>query len=1032
MTYSEYDGRLYDKMDRINRIYEGRIFNRIGELDNVEGVETKDHLRQPPEKGWIEWKSGMIWGGEYMNLWTKGSFAVPKEMTGKDLYILPETGAQEGLVFVNGKPVGSLNQARGGPDGHYSIWMGKAKKAGETFQVAIDNYAWHNNPGCSPYENYGRDNAPDSAFKKTYTGIYVCVRDNDIFYFTFALRNLIQMARVLSDENVLKFEAQQTVRQIHAFLCMDPLHREYEVWHDSILRANELLRAFYAKAHKENPYRGYVGILGHSHMDTAWLWPYTETIRKCARTYANALAMMDKYPEYRFVQSSALHCDWMRTEYPTIFEDMKRRIAEGRYEVNGGVWVECDCNITSGELMVRQFLKGQEFYRNYFNKTTDSFWLPDTFGYSAAIPQIMKGCEVDYFYTTKMSWNDLNRFPYETFVWEGIDGTHVLTHLNQMHCSPDVATVTNALRGVQDKKDCPDRLVAFGFGDGGGGPNEQMIEDARITTALGGIPKVEYTTISDFMKRLQEKYTDLPVYKGELYLEKHRGTLTQAHDNKRNNRKAEFALQLFEFLNVLSGKPMNRRNDELVKVILKNQFHDILPGSSIQIVNETSRKEFTELFKAFRAEDEAYLNTMVKPDEDKIYALNPLSFDRSDLIMADGTIPGVEGYDVEHFRDMSGCEKTAIGQVTVPAYGAVSLTVSKKKRSRKSPFRYADHKLETPRYSVEFDPCGSITSLVHKETGREVRKPGSAPLNSLYVYEDVPVEWDNWDIDLDAADTAQIETRLISSEVIADGPLFFAIRNRYQLGFASSLMQDVIFYAGSDRIDFVTKLDWKEKRVLLKAGFDVDILSDTATHEIQYGHVQRTTKRNTKLDAGQFEVCNHKWTDISDTRFGVALLNDCKYGISVNGSDMRLSLHRGGCRPDASGDEGVHDLTYSLLPHAGALSTKNVIYPAYELNVPVVTGKGELNRPSYLTISSDHVICEALKPADQARKTVVARLYETERTYAETDIRLPEGARKVYLGNMLEDAKEELKISKEGTVHLSFHPFEIKTILIRF
>ena len=1032
MTYNEYDGRLYEKMDRINRIYEGRMFNRVGELGDVVGFETKDHLRQVPEKGWKELPSGTVWGGEYGNLWTRGTYTIRKEDIGKNLYILPETGAQEGLVFVNGKPVGSLNQARSGPDGHYSVWMAKPKKAGETFQVAIDNYAWHYVPGCSPYENYGQDTVPDSSFKKTYSGIYICVRDDEIFYFTYALRNLIQMARVLSDENVLKFEAQKTVQQIHSFLCMDPIHRDYDVWHGSILQANQVLRAFYAKAKKENPYRGYVGILGHSHMDTAWLWPYTETIRKCARTYANALSMMDRYPEYRFIQSSALHCDWMRTEYPTIFEDMKKRVAEGRYEVNGGVWVECDCNITSGELMIRQFLKGQEFYREYFNKTTDSFWLPDTFGYSAAIPQIMKGCEVDYFYTTKMAWNDLNRFPYETFMWSGIDGTEVLTHLNQIHCSPDVATLTNALRGIQDKKDCPDRLVTFGFGDGGGGPNEQMIEDARITTSFGGGPKVEYTTASDFMKRLEKTCANLPVYKGELYLEKHRGTLTQAHDNKRNNRKAEFALQLFELLNVLSGKPMNRRNDELVKVILKNQFHDILPGSSIQIVNEMSRKEFAELFKAFKAEEDSYLNDMIKPDQGTIYALNPLSFDRSDLIVTDGEIPGIEGYETECFRDLDGNAKTAIGQVTVPAYGSLTLTIAKKKGKKKSPFKYAGDTLETPRYRVVFDPSGSISSLFHKEAGREVSRPGSAPLNSLYVYEDVPVEWDNWDIDLDANDTVQIEKRLISSEVVADGPLFFTIRNRYQIGFASTVIQDVVFYAQSDRIDFVTRMDWKEKRVLLKAGFDVDVLADIASHEIQYGHVQRTTKRNTKLDAGQFEVCNHKWSDISDTRFGVALLNDCKYGISVNGSDMRLSLHRGGCRPDASGDEGVHDCTYSLLPHIGALSTGNVICPAYELNVPIVSGRGELTRPSYLTVSSDHVICEALKPADKIKTAVVARFYETERTVAETDIRLPAGAKKVYLTNMLEDVKEELKIRSDKTVHLSFRPFEIKTIMIKF
>lgn len=317
----------------------------------------------------------------------------------------------------------------------------------------------------------------------------------------------------------------------------------------------------------------------------------SETIRKCARTYSNVVRLMDQYPEYKFIQSSALHLDWMRRYYPSVFERIKKYVKEGRYEPNGGVWVECDCNITSGELMARQFLYGQLFTREYLGYTSDAFWLPDTFGYNGAIPQIMQESEVRYFYTTKMGWNDLTRFPFTTFKWKGIDGSTVLTHLHSIDTIPDVNDTDREIRSIQNKEYFEGRLFCFGHGDGGGGPTPAMLEKARRIMGVPGLPEAYYTTVSDFMKEIEQTADKLPTYTGELYLEMHRGTLTQMHDIKRTNRKCEFALRDMDYFNVLSGDPKNTRTDELYKTLLTNQFHDILPGTCYTGVTQNAVKE---------------------------------------------------------------------------------------------------------------------------------------------------------------------------------------------------------------------------------------------------------------------------------------------------------------------------------------------------------------------------------------------------------------------------------------------------------
>ncbi|MBR4616834.1 MAG: alpha-mannosidase, partial [Kiritimatiellae bacterium] len=400
------------------------------------------------------------------------------------------------------------------------------------------------------------------------------------FTLVIDIRELLGAARTLPDSNYVKWRARTALEKINEVLMLYPKHATDEEFANGIKQALAISRPFFTGGNSR--VFGKVGITGHSHMDTAWLWPVSETIRKCARTYANALNLMEQYPSYRFMQSSALHSEWMKDYYPSIFEDMKKRVAEGRYEPNGGVYVECDCNITSGELMVRQFLKGQQFTRENFNYTADAFWLPDTFGYNANIPQIMQGSEVKYFCTTKIGWNETNRFPFESFVWKGIDGSEVLTHFMRIHCWPDVRDCTDGVNSLSLKDSTDMRLLSYGFGDGGGGPTAAMVETSLRSSNMEGLPVIESMSVSAFMKELEKGKEKLPVYRDELYLELHRGTLTQLHEVKRKNRKAEYALHDMEYFNVLSGRPRNPESDKWLKILLKNQFHDILPGTCME------------------------------------------------------------------------------------------------------------------------------------------------------------------------------------------------------------------------------------------------------------------------------------------------------------------------------------------------------------------------------------------------------------------------------------------------------------------
>ena len=1025
MKNESYINRTYGKFDRTLSRYVPLMFRHVADITDVTAMQTDEHLRLPPDAATMSpITPGQRWGHEWGNIWLHASITVPQTADGEILCVIPDVEAVEILCFKNGKPAGIINSKNrflGGE--HSAMFISDCARAGETVTLDFECYAGHHCPGCAPFENYDTDEANPDSYVHTYRGIKLVVMDKDMRDFVFDLATVLQMARLPAD-NFAAMQAHQALMNAFPYLIQDTRQAS----EDELRESAAAMREIFAPVLKKNggeASRGYVGVIGHSHMDTAWLWTVDETIRKCARTYAQVLTLMDMYPEYTFVQSSALHLDWMREYYPDIFEGIKQKVAEGRYEPNGGVWVECDCNITGGEAMVRQFLYGQRFTEKYLNYRSDSFWLPDTFGYNAAIPQIMQGCGVKYFYTTKIDWGDLTRFPMQSFVWRGLDGSEVISHLNRIHFIPDVASLSSMTRDLIDKRSCDMRLASYGFGDGGGGPTHAMMEFLKRSQGLQGMPEVENTTVSKFMQKLEERRDELPVFDGELYLELHRGTLTKMHEVKLCNRLSEIALHDMELFSVLAGDSNLSERDELYKHLLRNQFHDILPGTCISKVYERTLPEFHEVIDRARAKVQEYAARMTESKASTVSLYNTLSFARDTLATFDGEV-SFDGALCQSYTDADGAPKTAVA-VHLPAMGAATLSAGATDTAISAFVRDGDT-LTTPYYQVTFDENGYIASLYDTEADRELRRDGGAPLGTLWLGEDMPRDWDNWDIDDDALATMRPVLAPVSCEVVSCGALEYRIRATYRLTRRSTAVVDTVFYANTRRIDYDVKLDWNERHNMLKAGFDLALRSMTVKSEIQFGHIDRPTTRNTPHEATKFEICNHKWSDLSETRYGAAILNSGKYGLSCEGSDMRLTLKTGGVRPDPVTDCGVQYMSYALLPHMGGFDAETVIRPAYDFNYKPVVIDGKINAPALFSLSAPGVICEAVKVAEDIPGAYVLRLYEAERNAATCTLAL-NGATRVVETNMLEEPIAELPMT-DGAVKLKFRPFEIKTVLV--
>lgn len=1028
------DERTIKKLARIEADYEALRFVTIAEIP-MEMCETREHFRSAPgPRSGVKWRGaepGTRWGDSGVTAWFRGKVKLPKACDGRRVFLRAKTGG-ETLLFVDGEPNGVF-------DGFHPVVMMTGRgKSGRTFQLDLEAYASHTFPGVMPRET-GYIIEKNS---RVFEGVQLLLEREDVTAFVFDLKALRELIWTL-DENSLR---RNTIihRLLSVFRLVNAMPQELpeEVWREKLFEARKIMQPLVRA--KNGPTTPLMGIIGHSHLDTAWLWPLAETWRKGARTFSSVLNLMDQYPEFLFIQSAPCHAEKVRELYPSLFKRMQRAVEAGNWEPNGAMWVEPDCNIPCGESFVRQLMVGQNATREMFGYTSDTMWMPDVFGYSAALPQILRGCYVENFCTTKITWNDMTRFPYDTFHWHGIDGTEVLAHYNTIQSGPDPAALMEHWKWVQHKDVQDRRLVAIGYGDGGGGPTNEMLEMARRVEDLEGCPKAQWTSVSAFMKGIRNEMTALPEYGGELYLEFHRGTLTSIAKIKRGNRKTEIALREAEFLcaRAAMGGAKYPAAELLAiwKTLLTNQFHDILPGSSIREVND----EAVETFERCIADAEALSAAALKElgasrsssPAKRLLVVNSLSWDREgELELAGaprGTKPAAPTVTSQWLEDVCGERKLIAYGLDAPALGATVVDLTKGETEGDSAFTVGSDEIETPHAVVRFDDIGRIVSFLDKASGREIVRPSGGQLNTLSIGEDIPEQWDNWDIDSDQHLKMRIEDRLVRREVVANGPLQLRLRCEYEIGRASRLVQDMVFHAHSPRVDFETVIDWHEKHQLLKTSFELDVRSDFARHEIQYGHVERPTHRNRPEDRARFEVCHHKWVDLSDNGFGVAILNDCKYGVSVRGGEIGLTLMKSGTHPDPRGDEGEHRVTYSVLPHACPFSVEAVVRPAYELNVSATVTPAGAKAEGFegtLVVDKPNVIVECIKWAEDGQGWIV-RLYEAGKMGTRVNLTFARKVRRVSETNLMEEQPKKLRVQGGSRVELYLRPFEIKTLKV--
>ncbi len=1011
-------------------------FYSVEKTSFVDGWKVKEGCFITPEEAEVaegEWRdfdnTKELWYGPDRHYWFRNDITIPSDMDGKEVWFLVRTQLENGddgrnpqfLVFVNGLVTQGLDI------NHKEILLTTKAKGGETLRVDLQAYTGtlHNE-------------------FKLRTDLLVINPETNALYYDIQVP-LWGLNRMEADKRP-RVEIEEVVNDtINLLDLRNPGSKEF---HESVKTASE-----YIGKHLYEDLSGYSDVIatciGHTHIDVAWLWTVAQVRQKACRSFATVLKLMDEFPDYKFMSSQPQLYKFVKERHPEEYARIKERVKEGRWEPEGGMWVEADCNLTSGESLVRQFIYGKRFFKEEFGKDNRVLWLPDVFGYNGNLPQIMKKSGIDYFMTTKLAWNQFDKIPFDTFNWEGIDGSTVFTHLittlgvgqslnsyfttynGMLH--PD--SIMGGWERYQNKDINNDILVSFGWGDGGGGPTRVMLETAkRMKHGIKGIPKVRQEGSRTYFEELEKKVGNskrLPRWVGELYFEYHRGTLTSMGRNKRSNRKTEYMMMELELLATLAAlkgaKYPKAEMDDMWEIILRNQFHDILPGSSIKEVYDVTKVEYEEIAKEIKTLEDERTACVVGQGNDTVL-FNTLGFDRDDVVTFTGEVPEAFAYG----NDVYPVQKTADGGVAyvkhIPSKGYVTLTPAAGKAENR--LNISGNNIETPFYRISIDKFGGFTSIYDKEAERELLLPERTG-NELRVYEDKPMCFSNWDIDVYYQEKSWRVDEVTDFEWIEKGPVRATLSVGLKMG-DTVIRQKIMFYADTRRIDFETYVDWKFSEHLMKVHFPLDIHTDEARFDIQFGNLTRKIHKNTSWDFARFESCGHKWADVSEGGYGVSLMNDCKYGYSVLDHNLSLTLIKSGTDPQAA-DREEHFFTYSLYPHLGGFAAQNTVHESFNLNVPVkvIAGAPEKDRFSFMSIDCDNVVLETIKHAENG-DGIIVRLYETENTRCRVNLSTAFDIKNVTETNLTED--ETLGDVKANGKNFSFEikPYEVKTFRIRF
>lgn len=1015
------------------------LVNTLEPLIYGDQVDLKIEINRHPAKdqkealagNWEEVGPGFGYGPAYTTFWFRLSGKVPKAWAGQSVVVHAEIGSERTL-WKDNSPYRGIDYKHtdfgfltGG-----TLPTDGPVKGGESVEYVLEAYT--KNPQCRVH-------------------LKELPREQEVEKIEFAYLKIVR-----PEVKALHFDVDFCLSLLETYQSDDPgyatvlraLNDVINTWvkeeMESIPRARKIIKDALGSLNGEFKHAIYP--VGHAHLDTAWLWPIDITKKKMAHTTSTQLSLMERYPEYVFVHSQASQYEWLELEYPKLFKRVKEAVARGQWEPVGSMWVEADCNLTGAESLIRQFLYGKRYFRKHFGYTTKDMWLPDVFGYSAALPQILGKFNIDYFLTQKISWNQFNKFPHHTFWWQGIDGTRVWSHFppaDTYNASAEPKEVVYSVKNYKDHARADQSLYVFGHGDGGGGPTERHLEFIRRGRLAPNYPEVmSGKRAIDFFREAKAKSKDLMTWVGELYLELHRGTYTSQAANKKSNRECEFLLRDAEWLSSFTASfPKKYPSKELEaawKLVLLNQFHDIIPGSSVPEVYRDSKIDYEKVSEAGKT----IVSEALKQIGEKLATTemrHPHAIFQNTTVQTQGSIPwegettpvsmacGDEILPVQRHGNELIFPTPLAAQGSVAAADFTDISPTTKYRLKAS-----GRKIENDQWSVRFDVNGNISSIQSIEDGTEFIEPGKLA-NVFQLFDDQPLFWSAWDVDVFAYETAQDLLKSESFEIVERGPVRVAVEVIKR--FNKSTIKQRISLGPTPGIRFDTEIDWHEDDKLLKVAFPVNVNAARATYEIQFGSVERPTHYNTTWDMARFEVCAQKWIDVSEGDLGVALLNDGKYGHDVHQNVMRMSLLRAPKAPDPECDMGVHNFTYVLMPHFGPHQYADVVRSAYALNAPMrfaplepSTGTAAM-LPQLVSCDNPNIVIETVKKAEDSNDLVV-RVYECHNTRGTAELRSLRPILGAQLCNLEETEMGELEI-EDGAVQFDYKPFEIITLKLR-
>lgn len=1040
----------FHNRDRLSHLLQELSKLRYRSLQELKGFRWHEEVNGRRPEAFREVEKGFRWKGYDVYNWLCIDIELPKEWLSNerlakntvalfDFGVPVGTGNNshfESLLYINGIPY------QGVDGNHQEVFLDGTALGSE---LSLEFRLWSGlNGGGRP---------EDMAMELTRAELGILDEAADRFY--YLAKTALDTYDVLPDTS--EYKPWLLNQLVYAFRFLDYTEPGSRDFYESIEKALTYLEGVLDGRGKPAVT---VTLLGHTHIDVAWLWRLRHTREKAARSFSTVNRLMERYEAYHFLQTQAQLYEFIKEDQPEIYGAIKQRIKEGRWEASGSMWVECDCNLASGESIIRQILMGKNYFRREFGSSNDFLWLPDVFGYSAALPQILKKSGIDTFMTTKISWNDTNRLPYDTFLWRGLDGTQVTAHfITTPDSEPDSHSYTYngdtrpyEVKGVWDNyrnKDLNrELLISYGYGDGGGGPNRDMLETLLCINRMPGIPEIKTESAAAYFNRLNETieknphHGHLPVWDGELYLEFHRGTYTSQAYNKKMNRRMEYRLRRVEILSFLaerlSGIPYDREKlTKAWKIVLCHQFHDILPGSAIREVYEDSHRAYGEAGELLSQAEAASLAGLLTPKEGVYTVFNHSGWKRSAFVLVKGggglRFTDRKGQRLSSWRD--GQDARVLLKELAPfsfteLYGADEGEAGEgydEKSGGKNGEAGEDRgnmQAESPYYRISWNGQGQLTGIYDKTAERELLSPGCRA-NVFQIMEDKPRCFDAWELE-STVDWKLKEitdcTGITIEKQEAVQTVTFSFRWH-----KSRITQTMYLYEEKRRIDFKTKVDWRERQTLLKVAFPLAVRATEARFDIQNGNIVRPVTRNTAWDMARFETVVHKWLDFSETGYGAALLNDCKYGCDVKDSVVRLTLLKSAIEPDYEADQGEHEFTYALLPHGKPWYEAKIEEEAFDLNDPLTAMPGffRFGRDSFFTFSAENVMIDTIKKCESNQDWIL-RFHEFTGARGRISIESPFLTGGCYESSLMEEPQGG---KLQDPLAVDVLPYEIKTLL---